>query len=109
MGPETAFDDHDGAVHHHADGHHQSDGRDHVQRKVEQVHQGHSQQQGQGDGAAHDEAGLYIAEKNEQHQHGQDHAQQQSVADLFQGLEHDVRAVVDGDVFDGLVFGGQLI
>ena len=73
-GPEAAFDDHDGAVHHHADGHHQSDGRDHVQGKVEQVHQSQGQQQGQGDGAAHDQAGLQVAEEDEQHQHGQDDA-----------------------------------
>ena len=83
--PKAALQHHDGVIHHHTHAQHQSAHGDNVQGKARRRHQDHGQQNGGGNGAAHDQGRLIISEENENNRHGDQHSQHHGDRNVLEG------------------------
>ena len=110
-------DDHDRRIGEHADGHHQPEEADHVQRGVHrprlpaEVHDDEGGDDRERDGHRHQQGGAHLLQEEQQDDHGQPAAEEAGEGQLGQSAAHVERRVLDVAHLDPVVAGdgGDLV
>ena len=94
------FDNHDGVVHHDADGQHQTEQRQRVDAEAEGEHHGKRSDEGHGHGGEWNDGSAPGLEKNDDHNDNQQDGLKECVDHRFNGMAHEDSRVIHHRVID---------